>query len=224
MCKTNVMRRAGSALLLAAMLVCPGISTAAGDLSGTWVGIGRVADRDSMWPKEPPYTPEGLAAQQKAGTADDPAFNCVIGFGRIMAAGFPTEIIQHDDQIWMLYEYNHQFRRICMDGRGHPKKVRPTLMGHSVGRWEGSTLVVETIGIKPLYFRNNGIPYSEAARVTERMTRIDEGKTLEVLIHVDDPKYYTESWDAKKYMAFGPDTQFLEYDCTYREHLSAPTK
>lgn len=189
------------------------------DLSGMWVsGVG-VSDRDSLWPTDPPYTEAGLAAQAIAGTEADPAFNCIIGFGRIMSAGFPTEIIQTDKQVTILYEYDHQVRRVFTDDRGHPKKIRQNLMGHSIGHWEGTTLVVETVGFVPSFFRLGGIPYSEDARITERMTLLDDGQTLESLITVNDPKYYTESWDAKKYMTLDPGATILEYDCTVREHL-----
>ena len=194
-------------------------ATAAADFSGIWVSGVTVADRDSLWPQEPPYTEAGLAAQAKAGTAEDPAFQCIIGFGRIMAAGFPTEIIQTDRQVTILYEYEHQVRRIFIDGREPPAKIRETLMGYSVGSWEGSTLVVETVGLKPLFFRNGGIPYSNEAHVTERFTLLDDGKTLETLITVDDSLYYTEPWEARKYMRLDNDTVILEYDCTLREHL-----
>ncbi len=194
-------------------------SVAQTDLAGMWVSGVTVADRDSLWPSELPYTEEGRAAQAKAGTAEDPAFRCFIGFGRIMAAGFPTEIFQNEKQVTILYEYNHQVRRVFTDGRGFPAKVRKTLMGYSIGKWDDDTLVVETTGLKPLYFRNGGIPYSEKARVTERISLLDEGQTLEILINVDDPKYYTEPWDARKYMRLEPSVEILDYDCTLREHL-----
>ena len=216
-------QRAIRYLIIAFTILAPVVSTAATtapvDFTGVWVGASNLAERNSLWPQDPPYTAEGLAANMVAGSEDDPAFNCVIGFGRIVAAGFPTEIIQQDHQVVIIYEYNHQLRRIYIDGRGHPEKVRPTLMGDSIGRWEGDSLVVETIGAKPLFFRNGGIPYSGDARITERYSLLDDGKTLEILFHIDDPEFYTEPWDAKKYMVLEPDTKFLEYDCTYREHI-----
>jgi len=190
------------------------------DLSGMWVSNVGVADRNALWPGDFPYTDAGLAAQAKAGTEEDPAFQCIIGFGRIMSAGFPNEIIQTDRQLTMLYEYNHQVRRIYTDGRDFPKKVRPTLMGYSIGRWEDDTLVVETIGMKPLYFRNGGVPYSEDARVTERISLQDDGQSMTILIEVNDPKYYTASWSAAKYMKLDNEAMILEYDCTMREHLA----
>jgi len=92
-------------------------------------------------------------------------------------------------------------------------------MGYSIGHWEDSTLVVETVGLKPMFFRLAGIPYSEEAHITERMTLLDDGQTLESLITVDDPKYYEQPWEAKKYMTLDPGATILEYDCTIREHL-----
>ena len=80
-------------------------------------------------------------------------------------------------------------------------------------------MVVDTVGLKPLFFRLGGIPYSEEAHIIERMTLLDDGQTLESLITVTDPKYYTESWQAKKYMSLDPSATILEYDCTVREHL-----
>jgi len=200
-------------------LTCAQMAIAETNFSGIWVSGVTVADRDSLWPSELPYTQEGRAAQARAGTEEDPAFQCIIGFGRIMAAGFPTEIIQTDKQVTVLYEYNHQVRRIFIDGRKFPDKVRKTLMGYSIGQWEEDTLVVETTGVKPLFFRNGGIPYSGDAHITERFSLLDDGQTLQILITVDDPRYYTETWDAKKYMKLDNDTVILDYDCTLREHL-----
>jgi hypothetical protein len=210
--------RAFGLAFLSAIFSLP--SLAETDLSGIWVSNVGVADRDSLWPTDLPYTEEGLAAQAIAGTEEDPAFQCIIGFGRIMSAGFPTEIIQTDKQVTVLYEYNHQVRRIYTDGRQFPKKVRPTLMGYSIGKWEGDTLVVETIAAKTLFFRLSGVPYSEEARVTERISLLDDGESMEILIEVDDPKFYTEAWNAKKYMKLDNDAMILEYDCTMREHLA----
>ncbi len=201
------------------MLSAASAALAESDLSGVWVSGISVGDRDSLWPTDPPYTEAGLTAQAIAGTENDPAFNCVIGFGRIMSAGFPTEIIQTDKQVTILYEYDHQVRRVFTDGRGHPRKIRQNLMGHSIGHWEGSTLVVETVGFVPSFFRLGGIPYSEDAQIIERITLLDDGQTLETLITVNDPRYYTESWEARKYMSLDPAATILEYDCTVREHL-----
>jgi len=189
------------------------------DLSGIWVSKVRVSDRDSLWPKDLPFTDEGLIAHKKAGTAEDPAFQCIIGFGRIVSAGFPTEIIQTERQVTILYEYNHQVRRLYTDGRNHPKKVRQTLMGHSIAYWDQSTLIVDTIGVKPLFFRLHGVPYSKKAHFTEKIRLLDNNKTLENIILIDDPEFYTKPWEAKIYLSLNNAAKIMEYDCTIRDHL-----
>jgi hypothetical protein len=189
------------------------------DLSGMWVSNVRVSDRDSFWPKDLPYTNQGLIAHSKAGTPEDPAFQCIIGFGRIISAGFPTEIIQTEKQVTILYEYNHQVRRIYTDGRNHPEKIRHSLMGHSIGHWDDSTLVVDTVGLKPLFFRLHGVPYSKGAHFIEKIKLLDNNKTLENIISIDDPKFYTKPWEAKIYLSLDNTAKIMEYDCTIREHL-----
>ena len=189
------------------------------NFSGIWISGVSVSARDSFWPKDLPFTELGREAQKKAGTLEDPAFQCIIGFGRIISAGFPTEIIQTDKQVTILYEYNHQVRRIFTDGREHPKKVRPSLMGHSIGYWNESTLIVDTVGAKSLFFRLAGIPYSDKAHFIEKIRLLDDGETLENIIMVDDSEFYTQKWEARIYLSLDPTTTILEYDCTVREHL-----
>lgn len=210
-------------LLLALSLLCPSLlaaTDAVPDLSGIWVGA---RGRSTQWPAAPLYTAEGAKFNALASSPSDPVYNCVIGFGRIISVGMPMEILQDEDRITILHEYEHQVRRIFMDGRSHPERVRPTLMGHSIGSWEGSTLVIDTIGLKSSYFRPSGIPYSDEIHLTERLTLLEDkisGRILKTEITVEDPKFYQETWAVTKYSAFAPDTQFLEYDCTVRPHLS----
>ena len=186
------------------------------DLSGIWVGA---QGRSAQWPVDPPYTAEGSEFNALASSPSDPVYNCVIGFGRIISVGMPMEILQDEGRITMLHEYEHQVRRVFMDGRGHPERVRPTLMGHSIGRWDGLTLVIDTVGLKSSYFRPSGIPYSDDVHLTERITLIEGGQILETEITVEDPRFYQETWGVTKFSALAPDTQFLEYDCTVRPHL-----
>ena len=205
--------------LLVLLFFCPSLLAAADavpDLSGIWVGA---QGRSAQWPVDPPYTAEGSEFNALASSPSDPVYNCVIGFGRIISVGMPMEILQDEGRITMLHEYEHQVRRVFMDGRGHPERVRPTLMGHSIGRWDGLTLVIDTVGLKSSYFRPSGIPYSDDVHLTERITLIEGGQILETEITVEDPRFYQETWSVTKFSALAPDTQFLEYDCTVRPHL-----
>ena len=92
-------------------------------------------------------------------------------------------------------------------------------MGHSIGYWNESTLIVDTVGAKSLFFRLAGIPYSDKAHFIEKIRLLDDGETLENIIMVDDSEFYTQKWEARIYLSLDLTTTILEYDCTVREHL-----
>jgi hypothetical protein len=109
---------------------------------------------------------------------------------RILGGAF--EIIQIPGRILIFYENNHVHREIWIDGRPLPKDPDPTWYGYSVGRWEGDSLVVDTIGFNDRSWIDSwGNPHSDEMRVVERYRRLDH-KTLEMRVTVDDPKAYTK--------------------------------
>jgi hypothetical protein len=185
-------------------------------LSGVW---GPAAWSTDEWPLEPPFNDAGRAAQEEwaANRDDDPSYRCIIPLGRIISAPLPFEILQQDDRVTLLYEYDHQVRRVFLDGRGHPDSY-PTLMGHSIGRLEGDTLVIETANLEPGLLRPQGMPYSGETRLTERVTLLEDGERLQVDIVIDDPTYYRESWGVTKYYD-RVDDEIKDYECFIREHL-----
>ncbi|MBN1238502.1 MAG: hypothetical protein JXB36_08360 [Gammaproteobacteria bacterium] len=173
------------------------------------------------WPEEPPFTEAGRAAQEAwaADPASDPSHRCVIPLGRIISAPLPQEVIQLDDRVVILYEYDHQVRRLFLDGRGHPDSY-PTLMGHSVARWEGDTLVAETVAVEPGLFRPQGLPYTGGLTMTERFSLLDGGDRLRIELEIDDPEYYSEPWTVTKHYSRS-DEELKDYECIVREHVPA---
>lgn len=120
------------------------------------------------------------------------------GFPRIYDGPHPFEIVQSADRLSMLFETDNQSRRIYLDGRKHPDGLPSTFMGHSVGKWDGDTLVVETVGLNDLTWIDGlGRPHSDDLRVTERMRRLDLG-AMEILFTFDDAKTYAKPWTGKK--------------------------
>ena len=114
----------------------------------------------------------------------------------------PFKIVQTPPMTIFLHEsfVGNTFRQIFTDGRPLPKlsETEPAWLGYSVGRWEGDTFVVESIG-----FRDNGwlsanmaYPNSDALHVTERWRRVDFGH-LEETVTIDDPKAYVKPWTNK---------------------------
>ena len=183
-------------------------------------------DRGSTgnWPStdEVPITAEGQATVDNWNQDEDPILGCVIALGRIVSAPFPMEILLNEDRATILYEYDHEVRRVYLDGRSHPNDLYPTLMGHSIGHWEDDTLVVETVGLEGSYFRpSGGLPYSGATQITERYSSLDDGRRLQIELTVNDPTYYQAPWSVT--WTYSPGADILEYRCLVREHLQPET-
>ncbi len=107
------------------------------------------------------------------------------------------EIRQFSDVVMILYDQDHGVRRVYMDGRGHPANLQPTWMGHSVGRYEGDTLVIETRGIKDkVWVDILGHPHTTSMRLTERIRRV-QPERLEIEVTIDDPETYRKPWKMK---------------------------
>ena len=107
----------------------------------------------------------------------------------------------------------HTFRTIYMDGRSHPKDLVPSYYGHSIGWWEGDTLVVDTIGFNERFWLDRrGLPHTDQMHTLERFTRTGlSGMKYEAT--VDDPGAYTAPWTGWFYLNFTPDQELWEYVC-----------
>jgi hypothetical protein len=155
---------------------------------------------------------------------DDPStFRCLpAGPRQIYAPSSWVRIIQTPTMIALLYE-DLLSRQIFMDGRELPKDPNPSFMGYSVGRWDGDTLVVESIGFKDTTWLDfGGHPHSEALKMTERIKRGAFGH-LDVNVRFDDAKYYKRPWTVPVKADLVADTEMLEYVCSENqkdaEHL-----
>ena len=146
----------------------------------------------------------------------DPSYNCFPpGTPRVFTIPRPFEIRQFPDAVLLLFETHHALRRIHTDGRGHPDGYPMTWMGHSIGKWDGDTLVVDTTGLKEKTWLDAlGHPHTDALHVVERFRRPQQD-TLEIDFLFDDPKAYTKPWTGKKvYQLMPPGYEVLEdEDC-----------
>jgi hypothetical protein len=144
----------------------------------------------------------------------DPVFQCFPpGVPRIYLYNFPLQIVQIPGQVIMLFEYDHFVRRIYTDGRPHDKDQGPLWMGDSIGKWDGDTLVVDTVNFndKTLIDRV-GRPHSDALHVVERIRRVEQ-KYMEIAFTVDDPKAYIQPWGTKLIFESRPDWKIMENVC-----------
>jgi hypothetical protein len=131
-----------------------------------------------------------------------------------MQAPFPMEIHAGRDLIVFRMEYFDLYRVVFMDGRPHPPADAPhTLSGHSVGRWEGDALVVDTTHIAPGTFMNNGFDHSPDLRLTERFDLGEDASVLRLVQVYEDPE--TFEGRAARYMSWSkrPGEHVLPYDC-----------
>ena len=139
---------------------------------------------------------------QAALDANDPTLDCMPpGVPYILVVPTPFELVELPTQIIQLFEYSHFVRRIHLDGRTHPADLRDAgtheWLGHSIGRREGTTLVVDTIGFNDLTWLDRlGRPHSDALHVIERITPID-ADTLDYRVTVEDPKAYLAPWSGR---------------------------
>jgi len=145
-------------------------STGPRDLTGAYSGARRAgsaaaAADGNRQPNTPGAAP--VAAGDSAGQTVNR--DCIPDFVAGIGAGSPTHVVTGSKVIVIAQEENHKVRRIYLDGE-HPKNLQPTIYGHSIGRWEGDTLVVETVGLK------------SGQTVVERIRKVDGGRRVETTV------------------------------------------
>ena len=151
----------------------------------------------------------------------DPIFSCYPpGVPRIYLLNFPVQIVQTPGQVIMLFEYDHFVRHIYTDRQNHPRDMKPTWMGDSIGKWEGDTLVVDTVGLNDKSWLDQvGHPHSDALHIVERLRRIDH-ETLQDDLTIDDPKAYKAPWTGQQLFKLRPGWHLREYIC--EDHMEEP--
>ena len=189
------------------------------DISGIWqtdikFNANIAAD---LRPEDVPMLPVAraiYAERQDNLGKDDPEGYCLPpGFPRVNGVPFPAKIIQTPALIVVLYETRTTFRQIFLDDHALLKDPQPTWMGYSMGRWEGDTLTVRTVGFNDkTWLDDAGHPHSDAMTVTERIRRPSFGR-LNVEITIDDPKMYSRAWTVTQEFRLSADDELLEYVC-----------
>jgi hypothetical protein len=130
----------------------------------------------------------------------DPVAKCLPpGMPAMMSMFYGMEVMQNKDKITFFSELNDALRRVYLDGRKPSQKVLddPTYAGYSTGRWEGDTLVVDTVALRDDTFIEGFTPHSDAMTVHERIRMLEPG-LLEDRITVTDPKALTKPWETVK--------------------------
>jgi hypothetical protein len=146
---------------------------------------------------------------------DSPSAQCLPWGVTMFGTFYPYRVIHTPQYLAMISEADvPNYRQIFLDGRGHPKNMEPTWMGHSVGHWEGDTLVVDTAGFNDKSWMDlSARPHTDKLRLTERYRRPDLGH-LEVEFTVDDPGAYAKPWTIQRVSDLAPNEEVQEYICT----------
>ena len=199
------------------------------------VNLGSTPDHKGYWEVRPglggmprgndiPAQPWARALQQLRSSKNDlypPLVRCkpAGGNGFFNAPGF--EIVEAPDEkkIYILdIAGPHSWRVIYMDGRAHPDNLRPTYLGHSIGRWDGDTLAIDTVGFNEKQWVAGSYPTTEQLHMIERISRPNL-KTLSYEMTIDDPGVYTRPFSGRwtitettpsKWIAGG---EMFEYIC-----------
>jgi hypothetical protein len=209
------------------------------DLSGAWAPYraGRGADPKYAAPPATEILLKGdykkswdarraaeAEANKKGEPLATPAVDCIpYGMPRMMSVAlYPLEIIQRPAQVTMVTEAFSEVRRVYMNEKQMPiDEVPPGYYGHSVGRWEGDTLVIDTVGIKTSIPSYQMMPHSDRMRITERIRLVapdylHDQITIEDPVALEKPVTYTLAYRRM------PNYKMVEFVCeNNREYIDA---
>jgi hypothetical protein len=202
-----------------AALKGPAPRTAAGkpDFSGMWNGT------SDLGPEEPAALPWAVELKKKRVEnhfKDAPSGACLPG------EIFPSspllyQFVQTPTLFIQLFEDAPSHRLVYMDGRAHPKNPDPSWHGHSIGKWEGDTLIIDTVGLNDKSWLPDGSPHTEALHVVERYRRPDLAH-LTIDVTLEDPGTLTKPWQLHTTWTLAPREELIEYVCVennqYKEY------
>ena len=205
-----------STLILALLLAAQGGKSSPPDISGFWNNQ-YTPNLAQALGKEPPYTAHGAQRWKDVDTKNDPTGLCLpVGPSRAFTAPFPFQLVQSPKLIAFLFEYQTIYRMVYLDGRPHPPDILdyPEFMGHSIGIWEGDTLVIDTLGINERSWLDTaGHEHGPKLHLIERLQKVDDTH-LKYTVTYDDPDFFTEPWSITRTFTRGKETdRIMTYSC-----------
>jgi hypothetical protein len=179
---------------------------------GVWIG-GNLGRRD----EQVMHPWAAAVAADRTSHMLEPHTRCkASGIGRPFLTPYGVEIVELPE-IKRIYMFDiggpHTWRTIYMDGRSHPKDLKPTYYGHSIGWWEGDTLVIDTKGFNESFWMDRGAsPHTEQLHTVERLTRVNE-TSMRYDLMAEDPGAYLKPWTATMNLRWENGTELFEYVC-----------
>jgi hypothetical protein len=171
-----------------------------------------------------PWARALVALRNERNLADEPYTRCKPSPGpRSFGTAYGVELLNvpGSDRVYLFMTGgSHSFRVIYTDGRTHPSIAEPSPFGHSIGWWEGDTLVIDTVGFNEgAWMDRYGMPHTDQLHMLERVRRTDFN-TLDYQVTIDDPGAYTAPWTSGYTKQWESGTDLFEYIC--QENNYAP--
>jgi hypothetical protein len=182
------------------------------DLSGIWINV---YNPDTPAPQLQPWAAELLRQRMENESKDYPGGYCLPANAASITRAFPYKFVQTPSLIVVIHESDTPgLRQIFLDGRPHPKDWNPTWQGHSIGRWEGDTLVIDTTGYNDkAWLSLTGIPHTEKLHTVECIRRPDLGH-IAVEITMEDSEAFTGPWKRTFTATLAPpEEEIMEFIC-----------
>ncbi len=187
------------------------------DLSGIWQGDTLLSRAFSSGLSQHSLTERGRIGMEQFDGSVDPGADCIAWpTPWLVASGlYLKEIMLSDDVITMRSEFYNAERTIHMGLTEHPDDVERTVQGHSIGWWEGDTLVVDTrfFADHRSPVSNIGVPSGAMRHVTERFTLDEGGQRVSVEVMLEDPEYLVEPFTAELALHYSPHLEMIPIDC-----------
>lgn len=191
------------------------------DLTGVWFG-GASGDlsKTTLPGQELILTPFGKQRWDTVDHSKDPNTACLPpGPARMIMMAHPAMIVQRPDVVTILTESQRTFRLVYTDGRGHPHDIAdyPEWMGSSIGKWDGDTLVVDTVGINERSWLDTaGHEHSDKLKMTERF-RLADANTLEHMVTYDDPVFFVKPFTTRRLFKRQVGDRIMDHSCLENE-------
>ena len=233
----------GLAMLVVAAMAMPTLALAAPGVTGL-TGMWLLKQGEFARQEKPPFTAEAAAAMEQARKAteeqgkvlSDHALKCLpVGMPRFMTNEFALEILETPGRITLVSENSPLVRSVYMGKTSHTPDAQPGWNGHSIGHWEGKTLVIDTIDLND---RMSHVPrgqiVSDKTHIVERLHLESGGKVLVNEMTFEDPMVLTKPYTTTtRYDRMPDDSELWEYACEvdapgwserYANDPSAPLK
>jgi carboxypeptidase family protein len=188
----------------------PHLADGTPDLSGMW--LNELPDFSTL--ELLPWAEELMDERAVSNSRDYPPSYCLPhGPVPLIEGGF-FKLLHHPTTLVMMIETDTPgVRQVFLDGRGHPDGFGPAWLGHSVGKWDRDTLVIDSVGFQDRgWIDFGGYPHTNRLHVTQRLRRLDLGH-LQIELTLDDPGAFRKPWTMTKVATLAPDEEIQEYIC-----------